>query len=1010
MHHTYDAIGRTLYMGNGHSRGAESLNQVIATVAGAGASGYSGDGGPATEADLFEPQGIAIGPDGSLYIADGGSNRVRRVSPSGIIATVAGSGVEGYSGDGGPATEAQLDYPVAVAVGSDGMLYIADNMNGRVRRVGPDGIITTIAGGGNPLDNVGDGGPATEALICSPYGLAVGQDGSVYIADHGCHRIRRVDPSGFIMTVAGDGTGKYGAECGDGGPATEAQIYGPANVAVGPDGSFYIAESYNRRVRRVSPDGIITTAAGNATRGYSGDGGPATEAQLNSTWDVAVGRDGALYIADSGNDCICRVRQDGIINTIAGTTVRGYGGDGGVATRAHLRYPTGVAAGPEGTLYIADKNNFRIRQVAPLLPSLSVENMVLTSEDGSEVFVFDNVGRHLHTVNALTGALLYEFSYDDEGLLTSIVDGDGNTTLIERDGDGNPTAIMGPYGQRTTLDLNSNGYLGRISNPAGEATSFAYTSEGLITEVTDPKGNTSAYGYDELGRLVRAEDPVGGVQTLARTDLSNGYEVAHTTALGRTTTYRVERLSTGGKRVLNTFGCCGENEVLIGTDGSTQTRYPDGTINLAEQGPDPRFGMQSPITESLTITTPGGLESTISMDRATVQADPDDPLSLTSQSDTIEINGRQYTRSYDGAANTVTSTAPLGREMVATFDAQGRFVEKQTPGLDPISYAYDTRGRLTAITQGSGDDTRSFSLSYDSDGRVADITDPLSQITSVEYDSAGRIIKHMLPGNREIRYSYDLNGNLTSITPPGRPSHSFTYTLVNLEEQYIPPDVGVGANATTYSYNLDRQLTSITRPDGAMVEFTYDSEGRPETIALPRGMVSDTYNPDTGDLSAVTAPDGNILSFTYDGSLLTEATWQGLVNGSVSRVYDNSFRVSSRSVNGGLTVDFSYDDDGLLAQAGSLALSRDAQNGAISGSTLASVTDARSYNGFGELEEYSAAYDDSDFFRAQYTRDKLGRITEMSETVDGHTDSCSYSYDSAGRLAYNGPDGLVSGT
>jgi len=341
-----------------------ALTGTITTVAGTGKAGFGGDGGPATAAKLIYPWGVAVGPDGSLYIADSGNHRVRRVGRDGTITTVAGNGQPaGFGGDGGPATAAKLNYPYGVAVGPDGSLYIVDAGNSRVRRVRSDGTITTVAGNRQPGFG-GDGGPATAARLAGPYGVAVGPDGSLYIADSGNRRVRRVGTDGTITTVAGNGGGGFG---GDGGPATAAMLASPLGVAVGPDGSLYITDSGNSRVRRVGPNGTITTVAGNGQPGFGGDGGPATAARLWSPYGVAVGPDGSLYITDQGNRENSRVRRvgpDGTITTFAGSQP-GFGGDGGPATAARLFHPYGVAVGPDGSLYIADRLNERVRKVVP---------------------------------------------------------------------------------------------------------------------------------------------------------------------------------------------------------------------------------------------------------------------------------------------------------------------------------------------------------------------------------------------------------------------------------------------------------------------------------------------------------------------------------------------------------------------------------------------------------------------------------------------------------------------
>ena len=317
------------------------------------------DNGPATAARLNRPRGVAVDGAGNLYIADRYNHRIRKVDSTGVITTIAGTGEFGAGGDGGPATQAQLAFPTNVAVDGAGNLYIADASNHRIRRVDPSGSITTIAGTGE-RGFAGDGGPATQAQLAFPTDVAVDGAGNLYIADAGNHRIRRVDPSGSITTIAG--TGERGF-AGDGGPATQARLYDPSGVAVDRAGNLYIADSGNHRIRRVSQSGTITTIAGTGERGFGGDGGPAVEAQLYYPRGVAVGQMGDLYIADISNHRIRRVGRSGTITTFAGTRARGFSGDGGPATQARLYHPSGVAVGQLGDLYIADISNHRIRKV-----------------------------------------------------------------------------------------------------------------------------------------------------------------------------------------------------------------------------------------------------------------------------------------------------------------------------------------------------------------------------------------------------------------------------------------------------------------------------------------------------------------------------------------------------------------------------------------------------------------------------------------------------------------------
>src|SRR5439155_1671346 len=341
---------------------------TISTYAGSGppppccsGGGFSGDGGPATAAQLNAPVGVALDPAGNLYIADRDNQRIRRVTPGGTTSTYAGSGSLGFSGDGGPATAAQLHAPGGVALDPAGNLYIADRTNHRIRRVSTDGTIATYAGSGS-LGFSGDGGPATAArLNMSLGGVALDSAGNLYIADLLNERIRKVSPVGTISTYAGNGG--YGF-WGDGGPGTAAQLR-PRGMALDPAGNLYIADFGNGRVRKVTPGGTISTYAGTGTPGFAGDGGPAIDAQLCFPVGVALDSAGNLYIADSNNNRIRKVTPGGTISTYAGTGLQGFSGDGGPAIDAQLWFPVGVALDSAGNLYIADQENQRIRKVTP---------------------------------------------------------------------------------------------------------------------------------------------------------------------------------------------------------------------------------------------------------------------------------------------------------------------------------------------------------------------------------------------------------------------------------------------------------------------------------------------------------------------------------------------------------------------------------------------------------------------------------------------------------------------
>jgi hypothetical protein len=342
-------------------RAATALSLALTVTAFAAAAAQAATNNIFTLTQFSLPVGVASLADGGYLVVDQNSASIKRVARDGTITTVAGTGTSGLSGDGGPATSAQLAHPTAVEPTPDGGFLIADYSH-RIRRVAPDGTITTVAGTTN--GSGGDGGPATAAKLEYPYDVAVMPGGGFLVAERFGHRVRRVDRNGTITTVAG--TGSPGA-AGDGGPAVSASLSQPQALAVTADGGFLIADGGNHKIRRDAPDGTITTVAGTGTpttvrTAPVGEGGPAVASTLRDPSGVAVTADGGFLIADAGNHRIRRVSSDGRITTLAGTTA-GLSGDGGAATAAQLYNPTAVAVTADGGVLIADSYNYRVRYV-----------------------------------------------------------------------------------------------------------------------------------------------------------------------------------------------------------------------------------------------------------------------------------------------------------------------------------------------------------------------------------------------------------------------------------------------------------------------------------------------------------------------------------------------------------------------------------------------------------------------------------------------------------------------
>jgi uncharacterized protein (TIGR03437 family) len=499
---------------------AFDTSYTISTAAG---SSWVGDNGPATSAILLQAEGIAADSSGNVYIADAANHRVRRLARSGVITTVAGTGVAGFSGDGGPASAAQLNSPYGLACDSRGNLYIADLGNARVRRVGPDGVIATLAGGGTiPPGLWNDGSTATIVSLVAPRNLALDSGGNLYISDFGAHRVYRMGQEGSLTAVAGTGTAGYS---GDGISAARSMLSYPAGLAVDNQGALYIADSQNHLirkvmggvihsigraatptglaldatgtlyiadrpsglivrlpptgaaiainisardlafsaggflyaadgavVRRISPTGVADITAGGGNPAF-GDNGAAAGARLNHPSGVAADALGNLYIADRDNHRIRRVTPDGLITTIAGTGEAGNGGDGGLAAAAQLNSPSAVSLDTAGNLYIADTGNHRVREVTPWGQIVPV---VSTGLDSPVSVIADSNG-YVYLADASSGKILRVAA---TGVMTTVLAGlqspqgvalDGKGNLYFTEAGGKHVRRMGPGGEVTSF-------------------------------------------------------------------------------------------------------------------------------------------------------------------------------------------------------------------------------------------------------------------------------------------------------------------------------------------------------------------------------------------------------------------------------------------------------------------------------------------------------------------------------------------------------------------------------
>ncbi|MFN7933880.1 MAG: hypothetical protein U0R19_11155 [Bryobacteraceae bacterium] len=503
-----------------------SAQYTIRTVAGGGPPNNT----PALQVAIGNLESIAVSAAGEQYIVDTQRHRVFKVSATGQLSVFAGLGFSGFSGDGGPATSAALNLPLGLALDSTGNLYIADAANYRVRKVSPSGVITTIAGDGQPKYS-GDGGHASIASIYFPTALALDTAGNLYIAEAG-PRIRKVLTSGIITTIAGNGTSGYS---GDGGPAVAASFSYTGGLAIQPSGDLYISDTGNQRIRRVTPAGQIDTVAGTGSASFTGDGGPALAASLSLPSHILFTPTGDLIFCDAGNHRIRKIATDGRISTIAGTGGIGFAGDGGSALNATFYTPRALGLDAAGNLYIGDSYNHRIRRITPggTISTIVGNGNFSTSLDGTLALEaqFRPSGITLDAGNwfIADGESMRIFKIGTDGRLTTIAGG-GFTTL-----DGPALIVTLDFPSSTVFDRSGNLYLtedrnsirrispsGQIARAIGGGGSVQFSGDGgpaIDAGIASPgrmavDNGGNLYFTDRGNHRVRKVTPAGIISTV----------------------------------------------------------------------------------------------------------------------------------------------------------------------------------------------------------------------------------------------------------------------------------------------------------------------------------------------------------------------------------------------------------------------------------------------------------------------------------------------------------------
>ena len=896
----------------------------------------------------------------------------------------------GYNGDNIPARSAQLNNPTDIALDRLGNLFIADHENNRIRKVDSNGIITTIVGDGTE-GNSGDGGPAIYAQIHWPLSVAVDSDGNVYVSDEHHYGVRKIDIRGIINTIVG--TGSYGYS-GDGGPASEAQVSRISDVTFDRQGNLFLADMDNNVVRKVDQSGLITTIAGCRTCPFTpsrGDGGPALDALLHAPRQVTVDKDGNLFVVQDVGQVVRRVDTSGIISTMAGTWQQGYNGDGIPATQAELNTPCDIAIDNAGHFLIADAGNHRIRKVAPQGLHAQVPG------DGGARFAarglyyeMDAAGLHQRTVDPETDTILNQFGYNSDDHLVTVSDRFGNQVIIQRNVQGMPEAIVSPDGIVTLLTIDSGNLLNRIDFADGSYYAFEYQVDGLMTAEIDPNGNRYEHIYNENGRLTDVLDEAAGHDHYTNIAYPNGDVVTQrTTGEANWVRYRDRTTSSGDYQSTITASTGVQTIYERSVKGlSAATTMPCGTRQTLRFGIDPRD--KTEFVREMTVSQPSGLTQVTQRSRSYEDTDLD---GATDQiTDTVTLNSRTTIFHHNLLESQKQSISPEGRTITSHYDPVTLLVSRvSVPGLHDTIFGYDKRGRQISISQG----TRQVSFSYHSDGspfagNLSSITNAGQTTTYDDYDPLGRLRGVLRADSSHISYGYDDNGNLDILTVPRSVDHAFEYNRINLKSAYHTPISG----SYLYTYDRDRELISVDYPSGKQQSYAYVNGLLDQTV-MPHATVGHTYT--CGNRPDIVTMGMETVDYDYDGQLLVRETIDGTLEHILTYTYFDDFSLESIGYAGG-SVSFAYDQDGLLTGAGDFTLIPNPDNGLIETVQSDAYNLSRTFNNYGEIAGQALAVGGTPLFDWSLTHDDQGLIETRTENIDGQSIAYAYQYDAAARL------------
>ena len=1010
-----------------------------------------GDGCPALEAKLNLPLGAIVGPDGLLYVNDWGNDRIRRVSADGLIETFVGgtSCAEADAlGDGCLASATTIEGPAGFDFAPDGSLWFADTNHHRIRRVDPNGRVFTMVGTG-VAGFSGDGGPADQAELNFPAGIVFDREGRLFVSDMMNHRVRRIDPDGLIQTVAGNGSLGYD---GSGLIALESRLRFPGGLAISPEGELFIADgakvaqlesTSNHCVRVLRTSGELVDYAGKcasvpkscsppSSGEDCGDSGPVLHANMAYPTDLAFSPTGVLYIADHEGDRVRMVDpHQGADLSDAGAYIPSASGSVYYVFDQDYRHVETVDRWTGATLRSID---YYLASHPPAHPCALTPASPPT---GSLCQLVDRAGR------------ITSFTRDEEGQ-TIITSPDGHVTTLTLDPEtGLMTAVTDPAGNTWSVtyksdpdDSVSTGLMETFVDPDGKTTTFQWDEQGRLTSTAhgDLPPMTLSTVHSTMPPTGPEVSPVAVTTTSKSSPMNNTWVREAFTpyvAGGSQDPFNDEDPTyNGGTLHITTTPANTQLEEVLSADGLMRRfRYPDGREFVTERETDPSLGSKrtplSQVVRTQGVSAEEAQAETLSIDREVALAPSASNLEF--ESVTLEFyrdDALSQVIAWDKETATYSATSATGLESSSTLDDKGRDVLLESPSHGVLELTYDDEGRVASMqrvdpTGVSPERLWTFNHEVDDEGALSiEITNPLQESSiltmnphgylitlnhggaytvDIERDAYGRILSLTPEDSAAFEQSYDPNGMLTQFDPP-------VATAYDLQGEPVPGVLTQGPLAC--DWDADQRLLRYGPPEPAPgLNITPLDHSRIESISGPLFQQTWTWDPaqehplsvHRADLLAPNTTLDTGLSRLFSAGRYMGSVWSGAVQGEVQLVRDTNGQVLEETSTTGDTSEttvYTYDADGKLTSAGPLDFELDPTTGLKTSGVAGGVYSDWVYNGFGELigHGHGLTEGESALWDVTITRDDLGRISTLTETIDGATSTTRYTYDTTGQL------------